>query len=621
MKRFWIVLTIITILAFPAYADVSIGGGIIPGLTSASSVAITGGTVSGLTSLGTKASASMLATQGTINLLTNGDFATNDLTGWTAAAGWSAETGKAVHTAGIADTTPLVQAVTLADNSMYAVTLTRSSGGSGTVTLTLGTLDGSYDAGWIAGHPTGSYGTVTVTFWNTTAGAVNLTLTPTATFDGSIDDISVKLISPNTDSILTAKDSAGSSVIETRVDSTSRSMAMGYLSGRYANVAGRYTAFGYEAVENNTTGMATGFGIYACRGNTTGKCTGVGYNAGSHNTIGMVTSVGYDSGVNNTTGSVVALGYDAAHSNTVNNITAVGQSAGYNSTADGNSFFGYEAGYATTTGKVTAFGNKAARYNQTGEITAFGNSAARTAVTGVITAMGYQSAYTANGGSVTALGYQAAISVSSGSLTAIGHQAGYTSSTGVGSVFLGAYAGYYETGNNKLFIDNAPRASEADARTKALIYGVFAASRANQTLDFNAATSSYSSTVRSDSGGLKRQYAEAVSAALSGSSGSIAVNVPAGSRILGVQLRVDTAITSGDGATSWAAAYVNTPTTAICSGQAFTKSTKYKALHAAYELTTDVVTITITPNSGTFSAGVVRAIVYYEALDAMADAL
>jgi hypothetical protein len=56
---------------------------------------------------------------------------------------------------------------------------------------------------------------------------------------------------------------------------------------------------------------------------------------------------------------------------------------------------------------------------------------------------------------------------------------------GSGNVGIGALAGYYETGSNKLFIDNAPRASEADARVKALIYGVFDAAVANQFLTIN----------------------------------------------------------------------------------------------------------------------------------------
>uniref|UniRef100_A0A6M3IKV7 Uncharacterized protein n=1 Tax=viral metagenome TaxID=1070528 RepID=A0A6M3IKV7_9ZZZZ len=120
-------------------------------------------------------------------------------------------------------------------------------------------------------------------------------------------------------------------------------------------------------------------------------------------------------------------------------------------------------------------------------------------------------------------------------------------------------------------------------------------------------------------GGLTRQLAEATSGALSGASGSIAVNVPTGARILGVQLRVDTLITAETGV-SWTAVYVNTPTTAICAAQAFTKNTKFNAVHPAYEITTGTVTITITPDAGTFTAGVIRAIVYYEAIDAMSDA-
>ncbi len=119
-------------------------------------------------------------------------------------------------------------------------------------------------------------------------------------------------------------------------------------------------------------------------------------------------------------------------------------------------------------------------------------------------------------------------------------------------------------------------------------------------------------------GGFTRQLAEAASAALSGATGSIAVNVPAGARILGVQLRVDTEITSSDGGTTWTAVYVNTPTTAITSGELLTKSVVFKAVHPVYEITTGTVTITVSMNAGKlFSAGVIRAIVYYEAIDAM----
>lgn len=71
----------------------------------------------------------------------------------------------------------------------------------------------------------------------------------------------------------------------------------------------------------------------------------------------------------------------------------------------------------------------------------------------------------------------------------LGREALYTATSSNYCVMLGYQAGYYETAGNKLFIDNTKRASEADGRAKALIYGVFAAATANQTLALNAAVS------------------------------------------------------------------------------------------------------------------------------------
>lgn len=136
---------------------------------------------------------------------------------------------------------------------------------------------------------------------------------------------------------------------------------------------------------------------------------------------------------------------------------------------------------------------------------------------------------------------------------------------------------------------------------------------------FTTLASNASIGIAGTTGGLVRRFSEQT-VTLAGASGSILVNVPAGTRILATQLRVDTLITSGDGGASWKADFVNTPTTAICTGQAFAKNTKFNAIHPAYEITTGVVTITITPDAGTFSAGAIRAIVYFEDITAMADA-
>lgn len=120
----------------------------------------------------------------TLSLLTNGDFYTKDLTGWTAAAGWSTATGKAVHTAGIADTTPLVQAVNLVNGMTYEVGVRTSGRTAGTLTLTFGALAGSYAL------------TLDGMYWQeftaTSSAAFDLTFTPTATFDGAVDEITAR---------------------------------------------------------------------------------------------------------------------------------------------------------------------------------------------------------------------------------------------------------------------------------------------------------------------------------------------------------------------------------------------------------------------------------------------
>ena len=74
MKRFLIVLTIIALLAFPAYADVTIGGGV-----SSDSAAITGGTIDG-TTIGatTPAAGTFTDLAGTVPVIT--DSATGNVT-------------------------------------------------------------------------------------------------------------------------------------------------------------------------------------------------------------------------------------------------------------------------------------------------------------------------------------------------------------------------------------------------------------------------------------------------------------------------------------------------------------------------------------------------------------
>lgn len=91
-----------------------------------------------------------------------------------------------------------------------------------------------------------------------------------------------------------------------------------------------------------------------------------------------------------------------------------------------------------------------------------------------------------NGGGNAAFGYQALLQCTGSDNTAIGANALRSVVAGIRNVALGLNAGYYETGSNKLFIDNVTRANEADGRIKALVYGIFDAATANQFFTVNA---------------------------------------------------------------------------------------------------------------------------------------
>ena len=121
-------------------------------------------------------------------------------------------------------------------------------------------------------------------------------------------------------------------------------------------------------------------------------------------------------------------------------------------------------------------------------------------------------------------------------------------------------------------------------------------------------------TVIGTSGGYARTVAEAASSALSGATGTVTLNIPTAATILGVQLRVDTAIT---GATSWDAAFSGGNTAAIVTGAALALNTKINSFSGG--LTTNTTQITLTAGGSNFTGGVVRAIVYYESFTAMAD--
>lgn len=122
--------------------------------------------------------------------------------------------------------------------------------------------------------------------------------------------------------------------------------------------------------------------------------------------------------------------------------------------------------------------------------------------------------------------------------------------------------------------------------------------------------------IRGSSGGLATKIKEANADITAVTSVTIQVNIPLGAKILGCQLRVDTALTAGE---TWDAAYETGSTQSIATGQAVTKNTKVNKFfdeNVATAIVSAETDIAITKNGGgAFTAlGNISAIVYYQEL-------
>ncbi|MFT4568479.1 MAG: hypothetical protein ACI9FN_003448, partial [Saprospiraceae bacterium] len=168
-----------------------------------------------------------------------------------------------------------------------------------------------------------------------------------------------------------------------------------------------------------------------------------------------------------------AIGYVALHSNDTSNYnTAIGMQAMFwNNGGEGNTAIGADAMHHNVGGDYnTATGFQALYIDSTGSYnTANGYYALRANKYGSSnTAIGSSSLYNnIDGEGNTAVGYQSLVSMTSDTFnTAIGLESGLNA-TGNRNVFLGYRAGYYSTGDDKLFIDNSVTATP-------LIWGDFA---------------------------------------------------------------------------------------------------------------------------------------------------
>lgn len=231
----------------------------------------------------------------------------------------------------------------------------------------------------------------------------------------------------------------------------------------FANTSGDHNAaFGYQSMVANTTGnQNAAFGSRSLQGNTTGYANAAfGFESMPVNTTGYAnTALGCTallrlvSGNNNTAAGVDTLQFvTASYSNSAFGSNALGFGDGGHS----NTAAGWRAAWNSGGGiGNAAFGLEALNDNLTGDFN---------------TAMGPGALFKTLGDYSTGVGVNAG-------LNALGSR----------NLFLGAFAGQYETGSNAFYVDNQDRTNTAGDKSKALMWGVFDANPANQTLAINAA--------------------------------------------------------------------------------------------------------------------------------------
>lgn len=252
---------------------------------------------------------------------------------------------------------------------------------------------------------------------------------------------------------------------------------------------GNSTAVGESALERvrtgqNNTAVGTNASMFLING---GYNTAIGANAGYGHSADLVHGLStytYATAVGNSA-------YGSANTGVGN--VAIGALAmgGQDSTGSYSVAVGYNALNMNKESWNVGIGERVAENDTVGFMSTYvGRYAGRLAegsIRNVIIGANAASAAVFEGDESVIIGAYAGEDLTTGdNNTIIGRSAGNTLTTGSGNVFLGYSAGYYETGSNKLMIDNVPRASEAAARDSALVYGEFATNSVDQLVTLNA---------------------------------------------------------------------------------------------------------------------------------------
>jgi hypothetical protein len=248
------------------------------------------------------------------------------------------------------------------------------------------------------------------------------------------------------------------------IHATNNNLMIGEDAGNNTMTGDKNLLLGWHAGTSLTSGVEN----FAIGYNTGGQLTEGSYNS----YLGVLSGVVNSEGDNNT-----GIGYGTIYSGTGDENVAIGANAGYGvGSGNANVFIGKDAGYGVGNPSGSVMIGKLSGYNTNANYNTYvGYYSGVRNTTGVEnTFLGYRAGYGTSGGIG---GYN----------TLLGSRAGYRLDDGTNNIWIGYYAGYNQLSNsNLLIIDNQQRANVAAEATNAIIYGVMAATPADQDLFLNA---------------------------------------------------------------------------------------------------------------------------------------
>ena len=96
------------------------------------------------------------------------------------------------------------------------------------------------------------------------------------------------------------------------------------------------------------------------------------------------------------------------------------------------------------------------------------------------------------------------------------------------------------------------------------------------------------------------------------------IDIPSGAVLLGASFNVNTAVTDGGGDDTWNAAFTGGSTATLGTNETAAQNTKVDTMIVP-EVASATTNVRFTPNGGSFTAGIIEVVVYFQTLTSLAN--